>query len=213
MSDLKPCPFCGGEAEQEVTMDGVHWVLTGISCPTCDYEIGSIRAGESPSDSWNTRQPLKLPRVKPEELVEGKGGLKVEQSNYQKNSKEPIRTCITAHTSKQAESPNAPGMAEIDALERELLDEIPSWSQRTSIELLADLARRSIAAREEVVGLLDHILSCIITVKQENTPEWMEYIAEEVNKINEAIGGPDRVVVNCCDIVIVRGKSEIVEGE
>lgn len=103
---------------------------------------------------------------------------------------------------------------------------------------IRDLARRSIAAREEekkrvdeaehamleavdainedyreVVGLLNHILSCIITVRQENTSDWMEYIAEEVNKVNEAIGDPDRVVVNCCDIVIVRGKSEILEGK
>lgn len=80
--------------------------------------------------------------------------------------------------------------------------------------LAAELAAlKSAPGMEGVVGLLKHILSCIITVKQENTPEWMEYIAEEVNRINEAIGDPDRVVVNCCDIVIVRGKSEIVEGK
>lgn len=141
---------------------------------------------------------------------------------------------IATLTTELAALKSAPGMAEVDAMgksametlaqivrdrpetNRPAIDTVPAGRYaklRDLIDAMLATCCRSIAAREEVVGLLKHILSCIITVKQENTPEWMEYIAEEVNKINEAIGDPDRVVVNCCDIVIVRGKSEIVEGK
>lgn len=65
--------------------------------------------------------------------------------------------------------------------------------------------------KEEARHLLDHILSCIITVKQENTPEWMEYICEEINKVNEALGDPDRVEPYREWIRVLRGFA--VEGK
>ena len=105
---------------------------------------------------------------------------------------------------------SAPGMTDLNGLESAWRD---SGNPVAYVEMIIDIARRSIAAREEVVGLLKHILSCIITVKQENTPEWMEYIAEEVNKINEAIGDPGRVSLRFGGIVIVKGGPEIVEGK
>ena len=52
--------------------------------------------------------------------------------------------------------------------------------------------------------LLDHLISCVITVKQENTPDWMEYICEEINKINEQLGDSDRVCVYMDEIHIIR---------
>lgn len=88
-----------------------------------------------------------------------------------------------------------------------LRQEIEDWKETNR---RAEAERH--ASREEVVGLLDHILSCIITVRQENTPEWMEYIVEEVNKVNKAMGDSDRVELSRGDIVIVKGGSEIVEG-
>lgn len=102
---------------------------------------------------------------------------------------------------------SAPGMEEVDAI----LNDVNS-SVFANQERLSNIARRAIASRDEVVGLLDHILSCIITVRQENTPEWMEYIVEEVNKVNKAMGDSDRVELSRGDIVIVKGGSEIVEG-
>ena len=38
-----------------------------------------------------------------------------------------------------------------------------------------------------------HLVSCILTVQEVNTDEWMEYIAEEINEWAEATGEPDRV--------------------
>jgi len=64
------------------------------------------------------------------------------------------------------------------------------------------------AERDEAREQLDHILSCIITVRQENTPEWMEYIVEEVNKVNEAMGDSDRVIVDRDGIRIVKQESK-----
>lgn len=52
--------------------------------------------------------------------------------------------------------------------------------------------------------LLDHLISCIVTVKQENTRDWMDYICEEINKINEDLGDPDRAVVYMDQIRICR---------
>lgn len=53
--------------------------------------------------------------------------------------------------------------------------------------------------------LIDHLLSCIVTVKTRNAPEWMEYIAEEMNKTLKALGDPDRIKYSKRgDLVIVR---------
>jgi len=137
-----------------------------------------------------------------------------------------LQSQIATLTAELAALKAAPGMEEIDALWKEFkvkrhklairlhgaeleeicqLDEIVMSIRRKSI--------CSIASRDEVVGLLKHILSCIITVKQENTPEWMEYIAEEVNRINEAMGDLDRVSLRLGGIVIVKGGPEIAEGK
>ena len=52
--------------------------------------------------------------------------------------------------------------------------------------------------------LLENLVSCIITVKRRNTKDWMNYICEEINKIQEEHGDPDRVCVYMDEIHIVR---------
>jgi len=102
-------------------------------------------------------------------------------------------------TAELAALKTAPGTDEVEAISTALLDVLKHIQDHFDVNIagvnamrrakeLIESARRSIAARDEAVGLLKHILSCIITVRQENTPEWMEYIAEEVNRINEAMG-------------------------
>lgn len=65
MTDLKPCPFCGGTDLTTETDDGIFWV----TCKGC-YAEGpylNIRADADAAD-WNTRAS---PKVKPLEWTEG----------------------------------------------------------------------------------------------------------------------------------------------
>jgi hypothetical protein len=39
-------------------------------------------------------------------------------------------------------------------------------------------------------------ISTVMTVKRENQPEWMEYLAERINEVCEVIGEEDRVTYN-----------------
>ena len=51
-----------------------------------------------------------------------------------------------------------------------------------------------------------HLVSCILTVQEVNTDEWMEYIAEEINKWAEATGEPDRVELAKYGLKVIRGR-------
>ena len=74
MSDLKPCPFCGGEAEHSVgkTGDGRPWhyvecIECGASGPTGAYADHNIDVVRFRASQWNTRTTLA-------ELTGGKDG-------------------------------------------------------------------------------------------------------------------------------------------
>ena len=52
--ELKPCPFCGGEAETEHCGVGMfsHWV---VYCVNCNATIEDINSREEAIAAWNTR--------------------------------------------------------------------------------------------------------------------------------------------------------------
>lgn len=54
MFDLKPCPFCGGEAILE-TVDGNSSEEFYIYCPECDFESGVYSEPKFIVEKWNRR--------------------------------------------------------------------------------------------------------------------------------------------------------------
>ena len=52
---LKPCPFCGGDAEVIQTWT-VRFVTTVVTCRACGARGPSLASEESARSSWNTRQ-------------------------------------------------------------------------------------------------------------------------------------------------------------
>lgn len=70
--NLLPCPFCGSKAETETSDSGGEYVC----CTGCGVRIYvghcSYARDEDCERSWNTRANPLLPRVSPEDLVEGK---------------------------------------------------------------------------------------------------------------------------------------------
>lgn len=57
MTELLPCPFCGGEAEKLTSIDG----FTSIGCLNCNHIFGVMiqRGTEAEAiEAWNTRVKL-----------------------------------------------------------------------------------------------------------------------------------------------------------
>lgn len=54
MIKLKPCPYCGGEAEFERV--GTARVSTIVSCTECGATLESGEVGEIAGASWNIRE-------------------------------------------------------------------------------------------------------------------------------------------------------------
>ena len=50
MTELKPCPFCGGKAERCYGL-GEHWV----KCSCCDASIRMNSFKENAIEDWNRR--------------------------------------------------------------------------------------------------------------------------------------------------------------
>jgi Lar family restriction alleviation protein len=56
MADLKPCPFCGGEAEMQYI--GTCCPLYFISCKECGCKQATSISKEAVIEAWNTRKPM-----------------------------------------------------------------------------------------------------------------------------------------------------------
>lgn len=60
MAEIKPCPFCGGEAELErnaIEIIGLgDWANSSfVSCTQCGAAMFSFDGIESPVEAWNRR--------------------------------------------------------------------------------------------------------------------------------------------------------------
>ena len=51
---LKPCPFCGGEAEKQWGMMAIYWV----ECTDCGAEGSQHGSLEEAIAAWNTRNSM-----------------------------------------------------------------------------------------------------------------------------------------------------------
>lgn len=73
MSELKPCPFCGGEArygtEKESSANGGITLRHQIFCGNCFALCDSRQNKDKAIAAWNTRAALSQPSVGVDELV------------------------------------------------------------------------------------------------------------------------------------------------
>lgn len=53
MNELKPCPFCGGEAEFEIYEDDIS--LFNVVCKRCRAESAMFVEKEKATEAWNRR--------------------------------------------------------------------------------------------------------------------------------------------------------------
>ena len=54
-TDLKPCPFCGGEAQLKEDKRLNMWYVT---CPSCKVETDVDKTQEKPIAVWNKRNGI-----------------------------------------------------------------------------------------------------------------------------------------------------------
>lgn len=69
MSDLKPCPFCGGESEYEEFNDGFFsWGRVECQCGVMLTTPPNVTI-----EAWNTRKPMDLIKKEISELADVDG--------------------------------------------------------------------------------------------------------------------------------------------
>lgn len=55
--ELKPCPFCGGEAFAGSNFDNDHYVMCGADCDKCGGMVGYMKTEMAAIENWNRRTP------------------------------------------------------------------------------------------------------------------------------------------------------------
>ena len=58
MAELKPCPFCGGEAfavNFTYAITEGHWKMWSVDCPKCRCQSGDFVTKEEAIEAWNRR--------------------------------------------------------------------------------------------------------------------------------------------------------------
>jgi hypothetical protein len=78
--------------------------------------------------------------------------------------------------------------------------DVKNGMHRLNNEFDMDWFARVYALQEARIKGLEAVtrsfISTVMTVKRENQPEWMEYLAERINEVCEVIGEEDRVTYN-----------------
>ena len=81
MTELKPCPFCGGEAET-LTAESMHGgYLFGIMCSDCRSRGDVYNTEAEAIEAWNTRAERtceKLPQLSDNVCIVKRGGAEME---------------------------------------------------------------------------------------------------------------------------------------
>lgn len=68
MMELKPCPFCGGEAKDDIYIrDGRM-----VACTSCGASVRAFNpiANRQAIKAWNTRNTIEVPAEPTEEMIE-----------------------------------------------------------------------------------------------------------------------------------------------
>jgi|GEM_PF-5797692 len=55
--ELKPCPFCGGDAVAGSNFDNDHYVMCGADCDKCGGMVGYMKTEMAAIENWNRRTP------------------------------------------------------------------------------------------------------------------------------------------------------------
>lgn len=55
MNELRPCPFCGGNAEFDYVEIRLKW-FTKVKCKTCKGQTNIYKDEESAVEAWNRRE-------------------------------------------------------------------------------------------------------------------------------------------------------------
>ena len=55
MTDIKPCPFCGGEPIMRIKWPNTKNKLISIGCPKCRLECGDWHTEAKAISVWNRR--------------------------------------------------------------------------------------------------------------------------------------------------------------
>lgn len=90
MSELKCCPFCGGDAKIATYDWGYSVKEYWIYCNPCDCASGRYHSKEEAISAWNTRKPMA-------NIVE-----KLEKESKKKHNKERDVLCKIANASYSA---------------------------------------------------------------------------------------------------------------
>lgn len=56
--ELKPCPFCGGDAVAGSNFDNDHYVMCGADCDKCGGMVGYMKTEMAAIENWNRRTAL-----------------------------------------------------------------------------------------------------------------------------------------------------------
>lgn len=77
MYDLKPCPFCGGEArlnDYQAQFGDLNEKYRNPICKDCGCNLGYFPTADRASKVWNTRAAMTAPQVKPLVWIECSDG-------------------------------------------------------------------------------------------------------------------------------------------